>query len=862
MKQRLVLAFLPLFCFAHLLHAQVKLDYYLPKGTSYNSAVPTPEAFFGFQVGEWHLRPDQIDAYLYALAGASNRLKIERIGKTYEERPLLLVTISSPDNLKNIESIKAQHKDLTNPQKSKSLPIESMPIVVWMGYSVHGDEPSGVNAVPMVAYYLAAAQGEEIDTWLKNSVILLDPHINPDGIARFAHWANIHKGKNIVADPQNREHNQPFPAGRFNHYWFDLNRDWLPLQHIESQARLAKFHEWMPNILTDHHEQGTNATFFFQPGVPSRNHPLTPKRTIELTEAIGKFHAKALDDIGSLYFTKENYDDFYFGKGSTYPDLQGCIGILFEQASSRGHAQESTNGVLTFPFTIRNQVATSFSTLRAAQTLRKDLLAHQRDFFTSALSDAEKSNVKTYVFGSSTDAAKNFHFVELLRRHEIDVYELTKDLKAGGEEFKAGKAFAVPTNQPQQRLITAIFEKRTTFQDSLFYDISAWTMPLAFGLPYAELTAKLDGKRVEAAQFPKGEVIGGKASYAYIFEWNTYYAPRALSRLQKAGIRAKVALQPFEITTSVGQKKFDYGTVMVAVGQQRLSPDSLLALMERTARQDGLDIFSVATGLSSFGLGSSNFETVAQPRVAMLAGVGVTPMDAGEIWHLLDQRFDMELTILELTQLGRANLSRYTTLVMPGGNYNSLDSASTANIRRYAEQGGTIVAMTGAVEWLMSRRIVSEKIKRPKEDTSRTRAAFENIEEDTRAQSITGAIFETTIDRSHPLCFGYDDDKLAIFRSNTIFLEPSRNAYSTPIQYTQKPLLSGFITKKNEDKLKNTAAAVVSRVGSGRAILMTDNPNFRAFWYGTNKLFLNSIFFGVLTTRGSAAQLPSNDDAH
>jgi len=862
MKLHILLVFLSSLTFSiHLpyLHAQVKLDYYLPKG-EYNPQVPTPESFFGFQIGEWHLRPDQIDAYLYALAATSDRLRIEVIGRTYEERPLMLLIITSPENHRNLAFLKQQHKDLTNPQKSKNLPIESMPVVVWLGYSVHGDEPSGVNAVPLVAYYLAAAQNDEVETWLRNTIILIDPHINPDGIARFAQWANMHKGKHPIADNQHREHNQLFPSGRFNHYWFDLNRDWLPVQHIESQARLAKFHEWMPNILTDHHEQGTNTTFFFQPGVPSRNHPLTPKRTIELTEAIGEFHAKALDNIGSLYSTKENYDDFYYGKGSTYPDLQGCIGILFEQASSRGHVQESTNGLLTFPFTIRNQVVTSFSTLRAAVALRKELLTHQRDFFTSALSEAEQSPIKAYVFSSERDAAKTFHFVDMLRRHQIEVYELARDVQAGGTVFKAGKAYVVPTAQAQYRLITAIFEKRVSFADSLFYDISSWTMPLAFGLPYAEVSTRPEVKRIDTLKFPKGMLIGDRASYAYLFEWHSYYAPRALYRLQKLGIRAKVALQPFEIATAQGRRRFDYGTIMIALSQQSLPADSIHLLMQQIARDDGIDVFAVNTGFSTVGLGSSNFETVPSLRVAMLAGAGVTPMDAGEVWHLLDRRFDIDVSILELSQLGRMDLSKYTAVVMPGGNYSALDSAGVANLRRFVVQGGTLIAMKGATEWLIQRGIVPEKIKKPKDDTARTRIRYEQLEQSSRAQLITGAIFEASLDRSHPLCFGYDGEKIALFRDHTLFLELSRNRYDTPIQYTAKPLLSGYISKQNEELLRNTAAAIVSRIGNGRAIVFADNPNFRAFWYGTNKLFLNSLFFSTMMTR--SFNLPTENETH
>ena len=216
---------------------------------------------------------------------------------------------------------------------------------------------------------------------------------------RFSTWANQHKSKNLVTDPNNREFNEVWPGGRFNHYWFDLNRDWLPAVHVESQNRLKWFHRWKPNILTDHHEQGSNATFFFQPGVPSRVNPLTPAKNQELTEKLGKFHAAFLDRIGSLYFTKENYDDFYYGKGSTYPDINGAIGILFEQASSRGHAQETANGILRFPFTIKNQFTTTLSTLEGAKALRKEFLTYQRDFYKNALTEAAAAPVKAYVFG-------------------------------------------------------------------------------------------------------------------------------------------------------------------------------------------------------------------------------------------------------------------------------------------------------------------------------------------------------------------------------------------------------------------------------------------------------------------------------
>ena len=347
----------------------VNLDYYLPTNVSYNPNIPTPKSSIGHQVGDWHITHDKLVQYMYALASSSDRITIEDRGATFEGRPLLLLTITSANNHLNIETIRQQHLELTQKEPSTTN-INEMPIVVQQGFSIHGNEPSGSNAALAVAYYLAAAQGPAIDTLLNNTVILFDPSYNPDGLQRFAYWANTNKSKNINPDPNDREYDEVWPGGRTNHYWFDMNRDWLPVQLPESRARIATFHKWMPNILTDHHEMGTNSSFFFQPGIPSRTHPLTPQQNQYLTGEIGTYHATAFDKIGSFYYSKESFDDFYYGKGSTFPDINGSIGILFEQAYSRGHAQESVNGILTFPFTIRNQFTAALSTLEAAVAMR------------------------------------------------------------------------------------------------------------------------------------------------------------------------------------------------------------------------------------------------------------------------------------------------------------------------------------------------------------------------------------------------------------------------------------------------------------------------------------------------------------
>ncbi len=844
--------------------AQVPLSYYLPSDVTYNPSIPTPELFFGFQVGEWHLFPEQIHAYMQALDAASDRMTMEPMGKTYEQRQIWLMTITSPENHRNLPTIKQQHLTLSDPAKSASANIDNMPSVVWLGYSVHGNEPSGSNASVLVAYYLAAAQGQYIDELLKNTVILLNPSINPDGLSRFAHWANTNKGAQLVADPQSREHNETWPGGRTNHYWFDLNRDWMPLQHPESQARLQKYYEWMPNILIDHHEMGTNATFFFQPGVPERNHPLAPKRVYELTTAIAQHHAKALDAIGSLYYTKEGFDDYYIGKGSSFPDLMGCIGILFEQASSRGHLQESIHGDVAFPFTIRNQFTTSLSTLRASFALRKDLLQHQREFFSTAVKEAEQAPIKAYVFGTASDPVRAYHLVDILRRHQIDVYELSKQVRADGKTFEPGSAFVVPTNQRFYRFITGLFERRTQFQDSLFYDISTWTLPLAFNLPYAELKSfSRDnlGKAVDVSVMPQGSVIGS-GTYAYAFEWKDYYAPRALYKLQKAGIKTKVAVKPFESVTSEGNKKFDYGTILIPLGIQPEKADTVRKMLAAAAREEGITSYALTTGFSASGidLGSNNFEMIEMPRVALVVGPGVSFTDVGEAWHVLDQRFGIPVSLLDINALARLDLTKYNVIAMAGGNYGNIDSSGETNLRRWVENGGTLIAMEQAAQGAVNNKFATAKFRTddtPKRDSVVARRPYVDQESYSGALGINGSIFEATFDRTHPLLFGYEGDKMSVFRGNTIFMEPSASPYASPLMYTANPLLSGYLHKSREKQVKNTAAINVSALRSGRVILMTDNPNFRAFWFGTNKLFLNGTFFGQ-TIRLSSTRAEEN----
>ena len=835
--KKLVLSVLLSISFISFAQEKLDLSYYLPQNISYDASIPTPKDVIGHEVGEWHVTHDKLMFYMQTLAKASDRMTIETRGETFEGRPILLLTITTPKNHQNIEQIRTAHVALT--ESGTDANTSNMPVVVYQGFSIHGNEPSGSNASLAYAYYLAAAQGPEIEAMLDKMVILLDPSFNPDGLQRFAYWANTNKSINLVADNNEREYHEVWPGGRTNHYWFDMNRDWLPVQLPESRARVESFHKWMPNILTDHHEMGTNSTFFFQPGEPMRTHPLTPDMNQELTREIGTYHAKALDKIGSLYYSEEGYDDYYYGKGSTFPDVNGSIGILFEQGSSRGHIQESENGLLTFPFTVRNQFTTALSTIEAANNMREKILNYQQKYYRDIKTEASRNKIKGIVFGDSKDGAKAWHLAEILQRHKIKFHELANDATINGKSYTKGTSYIVPMNQKNPRLIQGMFEKRTTFKDSLFYDVSAWTFPLAFNVDYAELTTLSNAGPEITKLAPLSGSVSAKSNYAYLFEWNEYYTPKALNAITQKGIRAKVAKSRF----TVEGKTYDYGTIMVPVQNQDLNATELHEFMQKVATESNLTVTSVGTGLTKgIDLGSNDFDPIKKQKVAIIVGEGVRSYDAGEIWHLFDTRYKMELTKIDVSYLRSVDLSKYTDIILPSANGNAINKSNTDKIMDWVKGGGTLIGYRNMAEWFNKNEFMKLEFK--KDTLVGNNINFEQKNDFRGAQVTGGAIFEANLDRTHPINFGYKNTNIALFRNTNVYIKPDKNSYNNPIVYTNDPLLSGYISEENLEMLKNSVPFQIQSLGKGKVVAFTDNTNFRAFWYGTNKLLMNAIFFG------------------
>lgn len=823
--------------------AQQDLSYYLPKEVTYSEKVPKPQDVLGFQVGEFHASHDNLVYYFRQLAQASPRVKYEIYGKTHEGRPLTVAIISSEANIKRIEELRQQHIQLSDPTASSKLNVADLPVVVWLSHSIHGNEASGANSSLLSAYYLAAAQGKEIEELLDKTIIIIDPATNPDGVQRFSNWVNSNKSYQGNSDPASREHNEAWPGGRSNHYWFDLNRDWLPIEQPESEARIKKLQEWKPNILVDEHEQGTSATFHFSPGEPNRVNPLISPANQALTQKLADNYAKAFDAIGTFYSSGERYDDYYIGRGPTFLDLNGGVSLLFEQASVRGFAQESENGLLTFPFAVRNQFTGSISTVKTAFILKNEFLNYQKDYYASAIDEAKKETQKAYIFGAGYDLNSTFKFAQFLNTHGIKSYLLKSNLNAGKQTFKASSAYVVPIDQPQYRLIKSIFSFHVNPKDSIFYDISAWNIPQAYNLPFEAVTSSsgISGDAFSLTQSPKGKIIGNGVANSYIFKWEDYQAPRALSRLLQENIIVKVATKPFETLDGL---KFDQGSILIPLGSINPDQAKVEKVISEINQNDGIDVFRLNTGDNkATDLGSSSFSVIEKPRVAVLTEDGVNGISAGQIWHLLDTKYKIPFTLLPIRSLRQANIDKYNVIVLPNGNYQDLNESVVAKLQDWLASGNTLIAFENANSWLSKNKLISAEFE--KEEVKASGFNYENAQLFNASREVPGTVFETKLDLTHPINYGYKSDRLPVFKDNSIVQVKAENvAANYPVTYTKAPLLDGYASAGILKTIGGTPSLGIFSSKRGRIIAFYNNANFRGYWLGTNRQFANSLFFG------------------
>ena len=826
--------------------ASAQSAYFFPGDGDFDPAVPTPQQFLGYEIGSRYTRHDQLVAYFEELARHSDKITVERIGSSYEGRPLLIATVTSAQNQQQLETLRRQHVTLADPAQPLSAAGNS-PVVVWLGYSVHGNETSSGEAALLTAYYLVASRSADTAQWLQHAVVLFDPAQNPDGRDRAASWHNAYASSPASADPADKEHVEPFPQGRTNHYFTDLNRDWLALTQQDTRPKIAYFHRWYPNVQIDFHEMGKDSTYYFEPSPASMHSPLIPASSYAFNKTLAKYHAQALDALGSLYYTGENFDNFSPVYGSTYPDFHGAVGVTVEQASSRGRVQESVNGLLTFPFTIRNQVATGLGTVRGAVTERDGLLKLQKDFFQSALKQAGQQPVKAFVFGDAHDPGLTAKLLDLLLQHQITVEALGTAVTVDGQRFEPGSAYVVPTAQPQFRLVHSIFADTPPIKGDVFYGSTSYAIAPAYGVAFAGSRSRIGGgQRISAAAPAQAGVVGGQAGYAYVLDWRDYNASRALYALQARGLLTRAAFQPFSAATAEGEQAFARGSVVIPVAGQPLAGAALLAAVDEAARSSGVRVHALATGQSRSGidLGSDSVKALRKPAVALVMGEGVSATEIGSAWFLLDQQLQLPASKLDPAQLGKVALDRYTTIVLAGGTYSGVDATAVAALKRWINAGGSLVTYGSAARWAIEQKLADEELGEEEKQADGTRRAFGDQRDIAAIERVSGNILSADVDTTHPLGFGLPRAQLAINKENGVSFKPSGNPFSTVVRIDAKPRVNGYLSQGNRERVAGAAWLLVSPQGQGNVVLFADDPAHRKYWHGTERLLLNAIFFG------------------
>lgn len=860
---------------------QSRSDFSFYDGGTYNPAVPSPAKFLGYQLGDRYTSHHRVVDYCEMLKTNSPRVRLETYGATHEGRELLILIISSEKNLARLGDIQANLAGLRQPTEWKNAShissiIASTPAIVWLSYNVHGNEPSSSEAALQVVYQLAAGSDERTEALLDDLIIIVDPMLNPDGRERYVNWFNSVSGRKTVVDPASREHREPWPGGRTNHYYFDLNRDWTWLTQVESQARMKAYRRWYPQVFIDFHEMGYNSSYFFFPA-HGPIHSAFPPLVREWGKLYGQGNAAAFDARGWLYYTEEDFDLFYPGYGDSWPTLNGAIGMTYEQGGSADgglQVEREDGSTLTLSDRISHHLVASIASLETTQKHKQRRLQDFHLFWKDGYEAAARKGVQSYIILPGKDEAGTARAVQLLVDQGIEVWQTNEGFIASkAVPYTSSKAtdltcppgsFLVHTQQSASRLVEALFETQPAILDTFFYDITAWCFPVAFDLETYRLSRRpnVATKALEAAPVPMPK-LDRIARYAYLLPWQQQGAAAALFELMDKDYRIYASLKPF----TLAGKEYARGTIVIPV-RDNGHPDSLALLVQRLAEQYRLRFYPTDGGQSEEGidLGSRNIRFVEPPQIAVIAGEPTDDNSFGAIWFLLDHQLGRSFTTLSCAQLRSTPLQKYTVIIFPHSwsNYNSsIDSTAAARLKNWVREGGVLVGVQGGAAYLASDAIKLSSVKAKKDDGDkdgrdekqekekqqaeaqrRSHMTLEQKQKEMIRQEIPGTIMKLRLDTTHPLGFGLPDTMYAL-KTNKLVFELSDKVHNVAI-YAKSPKFAGFLSAKNAEWIGDTAGIVSEKVGRGRMILFADDPNFRHFWPSLMRLFINALVFGRL----------------
>jgi hypothetical protein len=830
--------FLTFFLFSFLLSAKAQLK--------------SPEEFLGYKIGSRYTPHWKIVNYFnHVAANSTATVKLEKYGETNEGRPLLATFISSAENMQRLDAIRINNLRLANLAKDKAAAIEeNAPAIVWLSYNVHGNETSSSEAALMTIWALVDPSNAKTKEWLKNTVVVIDPCINPDGRDRYVNWYNSVVGKNANPQRISREHREPWPGGRTNHYNFDLNRDWAWQTQVESRQRIKLYKEWMPQIHVDYHEQGVNEPYYFAPAAQPYHEVITPwQRDFQVT--IGKNHAKYFDANGWLYFTKEVFDLYYPSYGDTYPTYNGAIGMTYEQGGGPGGGSAVINDegdTLTLMDRAIHHFTTSLSTIEISSLNAGRLINEFRKLFNQSVS-AGIGEYKSYVIkNNARDKERIESFLELLDKNGIQYsngtgagkgfnYQTGKD-----ESFTMNNDIVVSALQPRSAMVKVLFEPKGKLVDSATYDITAWALPYAYGLEGFASREKLNA----SGAVPNNKVSNEETTYGYVIPWNGTKTVKTTGQLLQKGILLRYAEQPFEVNGN----KFDRGAIIVLKTANKSFGGNLWSEVRKAADANNVKLYPVSTGFvdKGYDFGSDKVHPFKAPKVALLTGEGIGSNAAGEIWHFFEQQIDYPITLINAADAGRANWSEIDVLIMPDGNYRFLsDKGQTDAFKEWINKGGRVVALEGAVGAL-SRADFGIKIKKADEGDKKDDKVsydalkkFEERERDYIPNITPGSIYKVELDNTHPLAYGYPNYYYTLKMDDNIYEFIKEQGWNVGV-IKKDNQIAGFVGAKLKDKLKDGLVFGVQQMGSGSVTYLTDNVMFRNFWENGKLMFCNAVF--------------------
>jgi hypothetical protein len=813
----------------------------------------SPEKFLGYSIGSrytphWLL----MEYYKHVATEMPLLCKLMSYGTTNEQRPLKLAFVSSQENIKQLEEIRKNNLRLAGILKDNVPLATTAPAIVWLSYNVHGNETSSSEAALLTIYELLSSTKTSIKDWLKKVVVVIDPCMNPDGRDRYVNWFNGISGTTPNSRLEAREHREPWPGGRTNHYNFDLNRDWAWQTQVESQQRALQYLQWMPQVHVDFHEQGINQPYYFAPAAQPYHETITKwQRDFQLT--IGKNHAKKFDEKGWLYFTKEIFDLLYPSYGDTYPVYNGSVGMTYEQGGgpSAGILVDTDEGdSLSLFDRVIHHHTTGLSTIEVAAENNTALIKEYQQFFSNANSGSH-SVYKSFIIKTTPAQVERITaLLKLLTKNGIQYYPAT-NINGQGFSYQTGKEesfscstsdIIIPVNQPRGNMVKVLFEPQTKLVDSLTYDITAWSLPYAYGV-----TAFASKQLLPTSGTVTIRQVNNTAlpSYGYVLRWQGIQSAKALSQLLQQAIRVRYAEEPFE----TGGEKFDRGSIIILKKGNEKHGDELWKKVNAICNQANVALTEVKTGMMDVGydFGSGKVHPLKQLNIVLLTGEGISAYAAGEVWHFFEKELRYPITLVNANDAGRIKWANTDVIIMPDGHYSFFNNKQQSDqLANWLREGGKIIALESAVAALSKQEWSLLKAKKMDDSTSqkddyKLLKTYENREKDEIQHTTPGAILKVDIDNSHPLMYGYSTPYYSLKMDNTVYDFMKEGGWNVGVIKKSSPI-AGFIGNKLKSKLQDGLLFGAQEVGRGSVVYFTDNVLFRNFWENGKLMFSNAVF--------------------